>query len=235
MTKQYIFQPAEPSAIPIKGSTLLFPIHRIFCVGRNYMAHAKEMGTTVDKTQQEPFYFLKHPSSYVPSDAEMHYPTRTENLHYEMEFVVAIGKSGANISQQNAVNHIFGYACGLDMTRRDLQAKAKDNRHPWDIAKDFENSAIISEIIPIAQSGEITEGKIELAVNGNVHQSSNVNNMIWNVNEIIEHLSTLYMLEPGDIIMTGTPEGVGAVVAGDTITGFVNGVGELSLKIINPQ
>lgn len=235
MTKQYIFQPTELAAIPIKGTTQLFPIHRIFCVGRNYMAHAKEMGATVDKTQQEPFYFLKHPSSYVPSGAEIPYPTRTENLHYEMEFVVAIGKSGANISQQDAVNHIFGYACGLDMTRRDLQAKAKDNRHPWDIAKDFENSAIISEIIPIAQSGEIIEGKIELSVNNEVRQSSDLNNMIWNVNEIIEHLSTLYVLQPGDIIMTGTPEGVGAVVAGDTITGLVNGVGELSVKIINPQ
>lgn len=231
MTKQYIFQPTEPAAIPIKGSAQLFPIRRIFCVGRNYMAHAKEMGATVDKTQQEPFYFLKHPSSYVPSGAEIPYPTRTENLHYEMEFVVAIGKSGANISQQDAVNHIFGYACGLDMTRRDLQAKAKDNRHPWDIAKDFENSAIISEIILIAQSGEIIEGKIELSVNDEVRQSSDLNNMIWNVNEIIEHLSTLYELQPGDIIMTGTPEGVGAVVAGDTITGFVSGVGELSTKI----
>lgn len=235
MTKQYIFQPAEPAAIPIKDAAQLFPIHRIFCVGRNYMAHAKEMGTTVDKTQQEPFYFLKHPSSYVPSGAEIPYPTCTENLHYEMEFVVAIGKSGANISQQDAMNHIFGYACGLDMTRRDLQAKAKGNRHPWDIAKDFENSAIISEIIPIAQSGEIIEGKIELSVNDEVRQSSDLNNMIWNANEIIEHLSTLYELQPGDIIMTGTPEGVGAVVAGDTITGFVNDVGELSVKIINSQ
>ncbi|WP_077928297.1 fumarylacetoacetate hydrolase family protein [Wohlfahrtiimonas populi] len=232
MTKQYIFQPAEPVAIPVKGTTQLFPIHRIFCVGRNYMAHAKEMGTTVDKTQQEPFYFLKHPSSYVPNGSEMPYPTRTDNLHYEMEFVVAIGKSGANISQQDAVNHIFGYGCGLDMTRRDLQAKAKDNRHPWDIAKDFENSAILSEIIAIAQSGEITEGIIELEVNGEVRQSSDLNNMIWNVNEIIEHLSTLYTLQPGDIIMTGTPEGVGAVQPDDQIIGFVKGVGELLVKII---
>lgn len=233
MTQQYLFQPAEPIAIPIKGTHQLFPIHRIFCVGRNYMAHAKEMGTTIDKTQQEPFYFLKHPSSYVPSGAEMPYPTRTNNLHYEMEFVVAISKSGANISQQDATNHIFGYGCGLDMTRRDLQAKAKDQRYPWDIAKDFENSAILSEITPIAQSGEITEGTIELAVNGEVRQSSDLNNMIWNVNEIIEHLSTLYVLQPGDIIMTGTPEGVGAVVAGDQITGFVQGVGELSVKIVD--
>ncbi len=235
MTKEYIFQPNEPAAIPVKGTTQLFPIHRIFCVGRNYMAHAKEMGATVDKTQQEPFYFLKHPSSYVPSGAEIPYPTCTDNLHYEMEFVVAIGKSGANISQKDAANHIFGYGCGLDMTRRDLQAKAKDNRHPWDIAKDFENSAILSEIIPIAQSGEVTEGTIELAVNGEVRQSSDLNNMIWNVNEIIEHLSTLYTLQPGDIIMTGTPEGVGAVKPNDQITGFLNGVGELSVKIVNPR
>lgn len=232
MTKKYIFQPAEPVAIPVKGTTELFPIHRIFCVGRNYMAHAKEMGATIDKTQQEPFYFLKHPSSYVPSDATMPYPTRTDNLHYEMELVVAIGKSGANISQQDAIHHIFGYACGLDMTRRDLQAKAKDQRYPWDIAKDFENSAIVSEIIPITQSGEIAEGTIELAVNGEVRQSSDLDHMIWNVNEIIEHLSTLYVLQPGDIIMTGTPEGVGAVQPNDQITGSIQGVGQLSVKIV---
>ena len=231
MTKQYIFPPAEPASIPIKGSTQFFPIHRIFCVGRNYMAHAKEMGTTVDKSQQEPFYFLKHPSSYVPNDATIPYPTRTQNFHYEMEFVVAIGKAGANISQAEAINHIFGYACGLDMTRRDLQAKAKDNRHPWDIAKDFENAAVISEIVPIAQSGEITEGTIQLSVNEKIRQSSDLNHMIWNVNEIIEHLSTLYTLQPGDIIMTGTPDGVGAVNPNDHLIGSVAGAGELSLKI----
>ncbi|WP_425445330.1 fumarylacetoacetate hydrolase family protein, partial [Wohlfahrtiimonas larvae] len=222
---------AEPIAIPIKGSSLLFPIHRIFCVGRNYMAHAKEMGTIVDKTQQEPFYFLKHPSSYVPSGAEIPYPTRTNNFHYEMEFIIAIGKAGANITQQDAIHHIFGYGCGLDMTRRDLQAKAKDNRHPWDIAKDFENSAILSEIMPITQSGEITEGTIQLTVNDEIRQSSDLSHMIWNVNEIIEHLSTLYTLQPGDIIMTGTPEGVGAIHPNDQLTGYIDNISMLTVKI----
>lgn len=232
MTKQYIFPTQEQAAIPIKDTTQLFPIHRIFCVGRNYMAHAKEMGSTINKAEQEPFYFLKHPSSYVPSGSKIPYPTRTNNFHYEMELVVAIGKGGQNIRAQDAANHIFGYACGLDMTRRDLQAKAKDQRYPWDIGKDFENSAVISEIIPITLSGEMTEGTIELAVNGETRQSSDLNNMIWSVNEIIEHLSTLYVLQPGDIIMTGTPEGVGAVVAGDQITGSVQGINELSVTII---
>lgn len=232
MTKSYIFQPAEQAAIPINNSQQLFPIHRIFCVGRNYMAHAKEMGATVDKSQQEPFYFLKHPSSYVPNNSTIPYPTRTQNLHYEMEFVVAIGKVGSNISQEDAVHHIFGYACGLDMTRRDLQAKAKDNRHPWDIAKDFENSAVISSISPIEQTGEISKGSIQLSVNNDIRQSSNLDQMIWNVNEIIEHLSTLYTLQPGDLIMTGTPEGVGAVGPNDHLSGSIANLDPLSLKII---
>lgn len=232
MSEKYIFQPAKQIAIPIQNSTQLFPVHRIFCVGRNYQAHAQEMGVTIDKTEQEPFYFLKHPSSYVASGAEISYPSRTQNFHYEMELAVAIGKGGANISQTDAVQHIFGYACGLDMTRRDLQAKAKDNRHPWDIAKDFENSAIISEIVPIENTGEILKGTIELAVNGKTQQAANLNQMIWNVNEIIEHLSTLYTLQAGDIILTGTPEGVGPVIVGDQITGSIDGAGTISVKII---
>lgn len=235
MSKEYIFSPAEPVAIPIQGTTQLFPIHRIFCVGRNYMAHAKEMGVEIDKTKQEPFYFLKHPSSYVASGSEIPYPVRTQNFHHEMELVVAIGTGGANISRENATKHIFGYACGFDMTRRDLQQKMKDKSLSWDIAKDFENAAIVSDIMPISRSGEITHGKIEFAVNGEVRQSSTLDNMIWDVNEIIEHLSTLYTLQAGDIILTGTPEGVSAVVAGDHLTGFVDGVGEISLKITDAK
>lgn len=235
MSKEYIFPPADPIAIPVQGTEQLFPVHRIFCVGRNYMAHAKEMGVEVDKTQEEPFYFLKHPSSYVPNNSEIPYPPRTENFHHEMEFAVAIGKGGANISQVDAVNHIFGYACALDMTRRDLQQKARSKGLPWDIGKDFEKAAIISEIVPILKTGEITEGKIEFSVNGDIRQSANLNDFIWNVNEVIEHLSTLYTLEAGDIILTGTPEGVSAVLPGDHLTGFVEGVGEISLKVLDPK
>lgn len=231
MFAEYIFPPHSVVALPIKKYQLTMPIHRIFCVGRNYLAHANEMGSSVDKATQEPFYFLKHPSHYAPSGSTIAYPSRTQNLHHEMELAVIIGKEGANIPVAEAKHYIFGYACALDMTRRDLQAQMKERRLSWDIAKDFENGAIISEVVPIAECGELTGGKIELSVNGEVKQSSDLAQMIWSVDEIIAHLSTLYTLMPGDVIMTGTPEGVGAVVAGDELTGHIEGVGDITLKI----
>ncbi|UTW05100.1 fumarylacetoacetate hydrolase family protein [Amphritea atlantica] len=231
MSNNLLFPANEPVLAPVQGSDALFPVNRIFCVGRNYLAHATEMGVTVDKTTQEPFYFLKHPSSIVPSGATISYPPQTANYHYEMEFVVAIDKAGFEVSEADADDLIFGYACGLDMTRRDLQLKARETGRPWDLGKDFEQSAILSPIVPKAETGVLTEGSIELAVNGDVKQSSDLNLLIWNVREVIAHLSKFYHLQPGDLIYTGTPEGVGSVVIGDKITGYIDGVGEIDLNI----
>jgi len=228
-----LFPVPAPVLADIHGSDAKFPVNRIFCVGRNYLAHAAEMGVAVDKSTQEPFYFTKHPSSLVPAGAEIPYPPQTANYHYEMEFVVAIGKAGFEVDEEQADELIYGYAAGLDMTRRDLQLKAREAGRPWDLGKDFEQSAILSPIVPVAETGIVDSGRIELAVNGEVRQSSDLELLIWNVREIIAHLSKFYHLQPGDLIYTGTPEGVGAVVGGDHITGFIEGVGEVSLTISN--
>ncbi len=233
MTSPAIFPIPQPTLAAIAGSDAMFPVHRIFCVGRNYLAHAAEMGVTVDKNTQEPFYFTKHPSSIVPTGATIAYPPQTENYHHEMEFVVAIGKAGFEVDEAEADELIFGYACGLDMTRRDLQLKARETGRPWDLGKDFEESAILSPIVPKTETGIIESGRIEMAVNGEVKQQSDLNLLIWNVREIIVHLSKFYHLQPGDLIYTGTPDGVGPVVAGDRIDGNIEGLGEISLTIAN--
>lgn len=231
MMNKLAFPAKEPVLAKISDSDLLFPIHRIFCVGRNYHAHAAEMGVAVDKTTQEPFYFIKDASTYVPSGSSIKYPPQTTNYHYEMEFVVAIGKEGFNVSEEQAEDIIFGYACGLDMTRRDLQLKARETGRPWDLGKDFEESSILAPIIPLAKTGALTEGEIELKVNGEIKQSSDLNLLIWNVREIIAHLSKFYHLQPGDLIYTGTPDGVGPVKKGDHITGSISKVGKIEVKI----
>lgn len=231
MSNKLLFPAKPPALAAVANSDALYPVHRIFCVGRNYLAHAAEMGVAVDKSTQEPFYFLKDASTLVPSGAEIPYPPQTANYHYEMEFVVAIGKEGFDVTEADADELIYGYACGLDMTRRDLQLKARETGRPWDLGKDFEQSAVLSPIVPKTQTGMIDNGKIELAVNGEVKQSSDLNLLIWNVREIIAHLSKFYHLQPGDLIYTGTPEGVGPVVAGDRIAGVIEGVGEIMLKI----
>lgn len=232
MTAKLLFPAAEPVLADIQGREEKYPVKRIFCVGRNYLAHAAEMGVSVDKTKQEPFYFTKHPSALVPSGSAIDYPVQTANYHYEMEFVVAIGKAGFEVSEEDADELIYGYACGLDMTRRDLQLKARETGRPWDLGKDFEESAILSAIVPKSESGLITSGVIELEVNGETKQQSDLDMLIWNVPEIIAHLSKFYHLQPGDLIYTGTPEGVGPVVAGDTITGRIAGVGDIALTIL---
>lgn len=231
MTNKLAFPAKEPVLAKIANSDHLFPIHRIFCVGRNYHAHAAEMGVAVDKTTQEPFYFIKDASTYVPSGSNINYPLQTANYHYEMELVVAIGKEGFNVTEEQAEDIIFGYACGLDMTRRDLQLKARETGRPWDLGKDFEESAILAPIHPIATTGAITEGKIELEVNGEIKQSSELSLLIWDVREIIVHLSKFYHLQPGDLIYTGTPDGVGPVIKGDHIKGSISNIGEIELKI----
>lgn len=225
------FPVPQPILADVAGTDTKFPIKRIFCVGRNYHAHAAEMGVSVDKNTQEPFYFLKDAAAYVPSGSTIPYPPKTANYHYEMEFVVAIGQDGFQVSENEADGLIFGYACGLDMTRRDLQLKARETGRPWDLGKNFEQSAVLSPIVRVEESGIINEGAIELRQNDKVVQQADLSLLIWNVREIIAHLSQFYHLQAGDLIYTGTPEGVGAVQSGDTLVGKVAGVGEIELRI----
>jgi fumarylpyruvate hydrolase len=231
MSADYLFPPRPVPVATIEGVDAKFPVHRIFCVGRNYLAHAAEMGFEVDKTIEEPLYFLKDAGNLVASGEEIRYPPGTENYHHEMEFVVAIGKAGFEVSEENAGDLIYGYACGLDMTRRDLQLKAREKGRPWDLGKNFEQSAVLSAIVPKTRTGTIDAGTIELSVNGETRQSSDLSLLIWNVPEVIAHLSKFYHLQPGDLIYTGTPAGVGSVVAGDRLHGSIEGVGEISLTI----
>ncbi|MGN1057098.1 MAG: fumarylacetoacetate hydrolase family protein [Comamonas sp.] len=228
----YVFTPPAPVSIPVVGSAQQFPVHRIYCVGRNYAEHAKEMGFT---GREAPFFFMK-PADAVVTGApdqilEMPYPTLTQNLHHEIELVVAIGKGGKNIPAAQAAEHIWGYAVGLDMTRRDLQNDMKKQGRPWCIGKAFEASAPITAITPAAQVPNIGQATIWLQVNGQDRQRSNVNQLIWNIAETIEHLSQAWELQPGDLIMTGTPEGVGAVQAGDLLDGGVDGLSPLRVRI----
>ncbi len=226
---EYLFEPAPVYSLPVRGTNARLPVKRIFCVGRNYHAHAVEMGNPVDKATMRPFYFLKDASALVESGATVPYPTGTNNYHYEMELVVAIGKPGFRVSEADAEAMVFGYAAGLDMTRRDLQLVAREQGRPWDLGKNFERSAVCSEIAPA--KGVIDKGAIALQVNSESRQSSDVSMLIWNIRELITDLSKFYHLEPGDLIYTGTPEGVGTVKPGDVITGQIEGVGEIALTI----
>lgn len=227
---QYLFSPPAPMTASIRGVTTRFPINRLFFVGRNYHAHAVEMGRPVDKSVERPFYFTKAPQTLTPSGATVAYPPETGNYHFEMEMVVAIGKAGFRVKAEDAHTLIYGYAAGLDMTRRDLQLVARDKGRPWDLGKDVEQSSVCSEIVPM-EGVIIDSGAIALEVNGQTKQSSDVDKLIWNVRELIADLSLFYHLQPGDMIYTGTPEGVGPVVAGDKITGRVAGVAEVALTV----
>ena len=228
----YVFQPAPTPSVPVAGRAERFPVHRIYCVGRNYVEHAQEMGFT---GREPPFFFLKPADALVVVNAgetgTMAYPPLTSNLHHEIELVVAIGTGGRNIKAADAHKHIFGYAVGLDMTRRDLQGEMKKQGRPWCIGKAFDQSAPIGPITPVAQAGDVANAEIWLQVNGADRQRSNVSKLIWNIGETIEHLSAAWELQPGDLIYSGTPEGVAAVVAGDTLVGGVGGLGTLSVKI----
>ncbi|MGM9424922.1 fumarylacetoacetate hydrolase family protein [Hydrogenophaga sp. MI9] len=226
----YLFTPPAIQSLPIRGKTERFPIHRIFCVGRNYHAHAVEMGKPVDKSVERPFYFTKSPQTLTPSGATVAYPPESKNYHFEMELVLAIGKVGFRVKAEDAHEVIYGYAAGLDMTRRDLQLVARDKGRPWDLGKDIEQGSVCSEIVPM-EGVVIESGAIALEVNGETKQSSGVDKLIWGIREIIADLSLFYHLQPGDLIYTGTPEGVGAVVPGDQITGRVAGVAEVALTI----
>ena len=229
----YVFAPSPVVSVPVVGQSAQFPVHRIYCVGRNYEEHAKEMGFT---GREPPFFFMKPADALVvvPAGAigEMHYPSVTANLHHEIELVVAIGTGGKNIAAADAHKHIFGYAVGLDMTRRDLQNEMKKQGRPWCIGKAFDESAPIGPITPAAEAGDVAKAAIYLSVNGQERQRSTVAKLIWNIGETIAHLSAAWELQPGDLIYSGTPEGVAAVVAGDTLVGGVGGLGELSVRII---
>ena len=226
---EFFFPPPSPAAAPIRGRAERLPIRRIFCVGRNYEAHAKEMGAAVDR--EAPFYFTKASDHYAPSGSTIAYPPGTSSYHYEMELVVAIGKAGFRIAEAQALDHVFGYACGLDMTRRDLQAVAKEKRLPWDLGKDVEQSAVLGDIAPAAEIGHPDRGRIELRVNGQTKQSSDVSQLIHGIPAVIAHLSQYYHLQPGDLIYTGTPEGVGPVKPGDRLEGSIEGVGTIAVMV----
>ena len=228
----YLFTPPAPVSVPVAGLAERFPVHRIYCVGRNYEEHAKEMGFT---GREPPFFFLKPADALVVVPAgqtgQMPYPSQTANLHHEIELVVAIGQGGKNIAAADAHKHIYGYAVGLDMTRRDLQNEMKKQGRPWCIGKAFDHSAPIGPITPLAQAGDVNHAEISLQVNGADRQRSNVAKLIWNVAETIEHLSAAWELQPGDLIYTGTPEGVAAVVQGDLLVGEIAGLPSLKVTI----
>jgi fumarylpyruvate hydrolase len=228
----FVVTPPATVSVPVVGTEDRFPVHRIYCVGRNYEEHAKEMGFT---GREPPFFFLKPADAIVAVEAgttgTLPYPSLTSNLHHEIELVVAIGSGGKSIKAADAHKHIFGYAVGLDMTRRDLQNEMKKQGRPWCIGKAFDHSAPIGPITPAAQAGDVNHAEIYLQVGGQDRQRSHVSKLIWNIAETIEHLSAAWELQPGDLIYTGTPEGVAAVVSGDTLTGGVTGLGTLSIRI----
>lgn len=228
----FVFAPPAPTSVPIVGQTTRFPVHRIYCVGRNYVEHAKEMGGT---GREAPFFFMKPADAVLVAEpgttAVMPYPTLTNNLHHEIELVVAIGVGGANISAADAGKHIYGYAVGLDMTRRDLQNDMKKQGRPWSIGKGFDHSAPIGAITPVAQVPQIETAEIYLQVNEQDRQRSSIDKLIWNVAETIEQLSAAWTLQPGDLIFTGTPEGVGAVVRGDTLVGAITGLQTVQIRV----
>ena len=233
MNDNFVFETSERPSCLIVESKKLFPVRRIFCVGANYVAHALEMGRNPER--DPPFFFAKPPDAIVNADtilnANIPYPPHTNNFHYEIEMVVTIGKTAINVEPEAAFNVIWGYGVGIDLTRRDLQKAAKDKGRPWELGKGFDKSAVISSISPVSIIGHPKEARIWLAVNEVVKQDSNIDKLIWSVPEMISILSKTMTLEPGDIIYTGTPEGVGPVKKGDKVTGGVDGLGEISLSI----
>lgn len=225
----YVIQPPAIPVLPIRGTEDVFPIHRIYCVGRNYAAHAIEMGHDPDK--EPPFFFQKNPDTIVPHGGVFPYPSQSRNVHYEIELVVALARGGKDIPVAQALDHVFGYAVGIDMTRRDLQDEAKKMGRPWEVGKAFEAAAPCTEIVPVSQIGHPTQGAVWLKVNDALQQQGDLNQLIWKVPEIIAYLSCLFMLAPGDLIYSGTPSGVGAVVPGDVMHGGVEGVGEIEITV----
>lgn len=230
MSTQYVIEPVVLPSLPVEGDARRFAVNRIYCVGRNYADHAREMGHDPDR--EPPFFFMKPASAIVTDGENMHYPSLSNDVHHEIEMVVAIGKGGANIAADKALEHVYGYGVGLDMTRRDLQGEAKKMGRPWDTGKAFDQSAPCSALIPAAQCGHPSKGGIRLMVNGEVRQEGDLNQLIWNVPDTIAYLSTLFTLQPGDLIFSGTPAGVGPIKKGDVLQGEVVGLPSLKLQIV---
>jgi fumarylpyruvate hydrolase len=226
---EFIFPPAPQATAPIVGSAKLFPVRRVYCIGRNYAAHAIEMGHDPDR--EPPFFFQKNPDN-LDFTGEFPYPAQTSDVHHEIELVVALARGGVNIPVDQALECVWGYGVGLDMTRRDLQGKAKEMGRPWEIGKAFERSAPMAALRPASEIGHPSAGRVELMVNGTVRQEGDLNQMIWKVPEMIAYLSDHFELAPGDVIMTGTPSGVGPVVRGDVMEGRVEGVGSLTVRVV---
>ncbi|MCZ2406942.1 MAG: fumarylacetoacetate hydrolase family protein [Burkholderiales bacterium] len=228
-----VFAPPPVPTVPVLGTASRFPVRRIYCVGRNYEEHAKEMGFA---EREAPFFFLKPADALLPVEAgetaRLPYPSLTHNLHHEVELVVAIGKGGRDIPAARALEHVYGYAVGLDMTRRDLQAEMKKQGRPWSIAKGFDHSAPIGPITPVGEAGAVDQAALWLRVNGQQRQHSHVHKLIWNIAETLQHLSAAWELQPGDLVFTGTPEGVGAVVRGDRIEAGVDGLQPIALQVV---
>ncbi|MDI4665907.1 fumarylacetoacetate hydrolase family protein [Xanthobacter autotrophicus] len=226
----YVFAPPAVPTLPIVGSDDHFPVHRIYCVGRNFADHAVEMGH--DPNKEPPFFFQKNPDTLVPSGATIAYPKMSQDVHHEVELVVALKAGGEDIPPERALDCVFGYAVGLDLTRRDLQGEAKKLGRPWEVGKAFEQAAPCSALVPAATIGHPGAGHIFLKINGAVKQDGNLNQMIWKVPEMIATLSTLFRLAPGDLIFAGTPAGVGPIAKGDVLEGGVEGVGEIRLTVV---
>jgi len=226
----YVFAPPDTVSVGVVGDSARYPVRRIYCVGRNYAEHAREMGHDPDR--ELPFFFQKNPDNLVLNNQDFPYPTMTSNLHHEIELVVAMGQGGRDIQAANALAHVYGYALGIDLTRRDLQNEAKKTGRPWEIGKAFEHSAPMTDITPATKSGHLSKGAIWLKVNGEVRQQSDLTQLIWNIPEIIAHLSAIFELRAGDLIMTGTPAGVAAVKPGDVMEGFCEGVGTIITKVV---
>jgi len=225
----YVIDAPELPTLPVRGTGDLFPIHRIYCVGRNYAEHAREMGHDPDK--EPPFFFQKNPDTIVPDGGGFPYPDKSSDVHFEMELVVALAKGGKDIAEADALACIFGYAVGLDMTRRDLQGEAKKKGRPWEVGKAFEYAAPCSELVAASDIGHPDNARIWLDVNGDNRQNGNINQLIWNIPETISYLSGLFTLAPGDLIYTGTPAGVGPIERGDVMKGGVDGIGEISIIV----
>ena len=225
----YVFPPPEQAALPIAGSDAKFPVRRVYCVGRNFAAHAIEMGSDPDR--EPPFFFQKNPDNLIVGD-EFPYPVASNDVHHEIELVVALKEGGQDIPIEKALDHVFGYGVGLDMTRRDLQGKAKDTGRPWEVGKAFEFSAPCTPLIPASELGHPDAGAVTLDINGERRQTGDLNQMIWKVPEMISYLSGLFTLAPGDIILAGTPSGVGPVNRGDKLVGRVEGVGTLEVRVV---
>lgn len=227
---EFVFNPEPPSSLAVHGSEQRFPVRRIYCVGRNYADHVLEMGGNPHK--EPPFFFTKPADAVLTGGQPAHYPPSTQNLHHEIELVVALASGGSNIAVDDAWEHVFGFAAGLDMTRRDLQNDAKKSGRPWDTAKAFDESAPVSELHPIAETGRLESGRIWLQVNGELRQEGDISQLIWSIPEVIAELSTLFRLQAGDLIFTGTPAGVAAVQRGDVLQGGIDGVAKLQTEII---